>query len=280
MDIALLNPPEKVFAFGASPSMVALWQLCKRKWWLHYIARRGRSEREAQKDSGSAFHTFFQNWYDPAKGSITLEQHLEQFKIDFPEAESTEKRDQKHMLEVLKAYTNHYPRESEPFKVLSCEQEIRVPVPGCELPLNIKIDNALEWMNGLWVMDHKTTNFLGATYFEQFRNNWQTYTYTWGATQHFKRKCEGILYNAVGMKKKIDRESFLRKEFTKTSAQLDFHMAQWIKTVNEMYQYVLKNWKSPEVFDMSTGPACRAYNVNCPFLDYCEFNGNEAVLPS
>jgi hypothetical protein len=273
-----LMPPDKVFAFGASPSMLALWQLCKHKWWLHYIARQGRTEREAQKDSGAAFHKFFADWYGPV--TRTLEEHIENFKKEFPEQESTDKRDQKHCLAILKAYTERYPRENEPFKVIETEQKLNVEIPGCKLKLNGVIDLSVDLRNGLWVIDHKTSNRLGTSYFDQFRNHWQTYTYIYAAGVHYKRKCEGILYNAVGMKQKIDADSFLRCDVSKTQDQLDFHIAQWTEHVNEMYDFVTANWQDgSKFFSANTPSACHAYNVKCFALDYCEFNQNERMLP-
>lgn len=276
----ILNEPDKIFHFGASPSMVSLWQLCRHKWWLHYVARVGRKEKEAQKDSGIAFHNFLQVHYSTLGEALTFEDHAKLFEQDFPEVESTEKRDQKHLLGILKAYLEHYPRASEPFTPLESEQAIRVEVPGCAIPLNVKLDLLIEKFGGLWVMDHKTSSRLGNTYFEQFRNNWQTYTYIFAASQLLQRKCEGIYYNAIGLKKKIDKDSFMRLDIAKTQAQIDFHMSIWAQVVNEMYEFVKENWRDrTKFFPNEYSPACKAYNVNCPFLGYCEFNQNDKMLP-
>lgn len=272
-----LQSPDKIFHFGASPSMVDKWQSCRRMWWVHYVAKKLRTEREASKDSGTAFHHALQRIYTPGLPPPTFEELATKFKEEFPEHESTEKRDQAHCLEILKKYLEFYPVESEPFKVLTLEEEIRVPVEGCVLPLNIKIDARIEWMNGLWAMDHKTTNYLGQTYFNQFRHNWQTYTYTYGVGKAENRKCEGVLYNVIGMKKKIDKESFLRKEFPKMDAQIKYHMGVWAKVVNEMYEFVNKYWQDPEAFLMSPG-ATKLFTTNSKYVEYCEFNGNEKFL--
>jgi hypothetical protein len=261
--------------------MVTLWLLCKHKWWLHYVARVGREERVDTKDSGAAFHNFFEAYYDPdLRHALTPEDHIELYKQDFPEEESTEKRDQKHMLAVLKAYIDRYPIASEPFKVLDTEKKIQVDVPGCNLKLNVVIDLPIEYYNGLWALDHKTSGRLGSTYFDQFRNHWQTYTYTYALGKHFNRTCHGIYYNAIGLKKKIDADSFLRKDFALTTDQIDFHMQKWAQIVNEMHDFVNEHWRDRDRFFPSTTPtACRAYNGNCFALDYCEFNQNERLLP-
>jgi len=275
-----LTEPNKIFINGASPSMITLWSLCRHKWWLHYVARQGRREKVDTRDAGTAFHNFLEAYYGEIGEVLTLEDHLALFKEDFPEEESTDKRDQKHLLAVVKAYVERYPRESEPFEVINTEQKLNVEVPGCALKLNAVIDLAIERFGGLWVKDHKTAGRLGATYFDQFRHHWQTYTYIYAAGQHFKRRCEGIYYNAIGLKKKIDNDSFLRKDFAKTSDQLEFAMNVWTQTVNEMYEFVMKNWQDPSKFLPTCTPtACRAYNSNCFALDYCEFNQNERLLP-
>lgn len=275
-----LTHPNEIFKYGASPSMVTLWLLCPHKWWLHYVAKQGRKEREAQRDSGVAFHNFLKAYYDPKNGDKKFEDYVEQFKKDFPEDESTEQREQAHLLAILKAYMERYPRATEPFEVIATEQKLNVDVPDCVLPLNCVIDLAIERYGGLWLIDHKTSNRLGSTYFDQFRNHWQTYTYIYATGKQYGRKCEGILYNALGMKKKIDADSFLRCDFAKTEGQMKFHINRWATIVNQMYAFVIKNWGDPGAFIASTTPgSCKAYNVNCPFLDYCEFCQNEKMLP-
>lgn len=272
-----LQTPDKIFAFGASPSMVSLWQLCKHKWWLHYVARQGRETKEAQKDSGVAIHKFFQSYYGEG---FDFAKAIEQFKLDFPQNEENEKREQDHIINVLKNYGDTYPIASEPFKVLTREQVIQVPLPDCKIGLNVKLDMTATYLNGLWVVDHKSSNQLGNQYFEQFRNHWQTYTYIYAGGVYHKQDCQGIMYNAVGLKKKIDRDSFLRQTFSKTKDQLDYHIKEFAKIVNSMYSFVEANWQNVEAFEMTATPtACRAYHTNCPFLDYCEFNRNERMLP-
>ncbi len=275
-----LTSPDTIFKHGASPSMVTLWLLCRHKWWLHYVARAGRREKEAQRDAGSTFHNFLEAHYSPLGEAMSFEDHVELFKQDFPDEQSTEKRDQKHMLAILKGYLDRYPLASEPFEVIDTEQKLNVEVEGCKLRLNCIIDLATDWRGGLWVCDHKTSGRLGSTYFDQFRNHWQTYTYIYAAAIHYNCKCEGILYNALGMKKKIDGDSFLRKDFPKTQNQIDFNMERWTRIVNEMHGFVYENWEYRERFHATTTPtACRAYMVNCAFLDYCEFNQNPRLLP-
>lgn len=275
-----LNPPEKIFAFGCSPSMMQLWDLCKRKWWLHYVGKRGRGEKVDTKDAGTAIHNFFQTWYDEDWSWMGWEEHMELFENDFPPEESTEKRNCHHMKMVLKAYVTQYPRETEPFEVVSLEETLRIPVEGCQLPLNCKIDMLVRYHNGLWVMDHKSTSRMGATYFEQFRHNWQTYCYLYAAEKLRGERCHGIIYNAVGLRQKIDKDSFMRSEVVKNESQLSYHMKTWAKKVNEMYEFVKGNYENPEAFLMSPGStACRAYNSSCFALDYCEYNANEAMLP-
>lgn len=276
--ITELNPPEKIFAFGASPSMVQLWQTCKHRWWLHYVARVGRGESTAAMTSGNAAHLFLQTYHHPDFAHITWEEHAEFFKADYPIEMEDAKRPQAHCLKVLKEYTKVYPQETSEWEMLDLEPSIRVEVPGCKLPLNVRLDMVMNYMNGLWVVDYKTVNRSVA--FDDFRNTWQTYVYIYAAGKHYGRQCQGIWYDVINFKKTMNRESFQRKDFPKMQSQIDHAMEQWVATVNEMYDYVKEHWKDKTKFlQVNQKIGCRSFFSNCPFLDYCEMNQNERLLP-
>lgn len=275
-----LRHPSEIFAHGVSPSMLSLWLMCKRKWWLRYVAGQFRNDTDDQRSSGNAIHKFLQTYYSDFGYFLTPEEHVELLKDDFPQTEESEKIQQAHVVNVVKAYMKRYPIETEPFEVLETEQEVRVLLPSSSIFLNVKIDMTCGWMNGLWCVDHKSSSRLGDSYFDQFRNHWQTYCYPYAISKLTGRQCEGILYNAIGLKQKIDADSFLRKDFCKTQGQIDYFMRVFTTIATEMIEYVSKHYLDCEKFFMVTTPGgCRSYNKNCPALDYCEFLGNERLLP-
>lgn len=277
--IGQLSSPEKVFAFGASPSMVGLWRTCRHRWWLHYIARVGRDEKTVEASSGIASHKFWQTYHDPNyRNALTVDEALEAFQEDYPEASEDAKRPQKHCVRVLREYTKVYPHASSDWEMLETELPIQVPIEGCALPLNVKLDGLLRYMNGLWVVDFKTSN--QAINFEKYRNHSQTYMYIYAAQQYAGERCHGIWYDTVNYRKTLNRDNFQRKDFAKMAAQVTHAVGEWTKEVNEMYEFVTKNWQDRKAFAQANHEsACYSFFRPCPFLNYCEMNQNERLLP-
>jgi len=277
-----LTHPDTIFKRGVSPSMVKLWLLCRRRWYNNYI-RGLKADAGVYANFGIAYHNFLNTWCAPNGMKPKLEDMLKRFKLDFPEEMSNDKRNQAHGLKLVKAYMDRYPRDTEPFNVLFVEMDreatISVPIEGMSVNLHIKPDMGVldKHTNGLYLLDNKTTSRLGASYFRKFKNDYQIYVYIKGMSVHLKRRIEGVIINGIGTKAKIDKDSFLRDTIEKSDDQIEYHMVQFAKVANEMVEYVRKNWENVEKFHLSSADfACTAYNVECPYLDMCQFNDNLA----
>lgn len=271
--------PEELFKDGVSPSSVKEWLLCRRRWYNNRV--RGLKEESAgYAGFGKAIHNFLEQWHSP-KVSPNLKELVEGFRKDFPTSMDTDSRSQDLGVKIIHKYVEIYPRESEPFKVIELEKEIIVPLEGMVVPLHIVVDGIIEYQGGLWVIEHKSTSRLGADFFTQFRNDYQIYAYLEGVSVALGKRIEGVLMNGIGCKKKVDRESFLRNDEVgcKGKVQVDYHMGHFKKIVNEMVEFVMKNWKDVEAFTPSSGGnSCKSYNTQCPYLRVCEYMDSEIFL--
>lgn len=258
--------------------MVQRWSSCKRRWYNHYV-RRLRKEDENFAAFGAATHTFLKNHY--TKPETTIDQHKAQFTADFPETVGSDKRTTPMGHKLIEKYLETYPIANEPFKVVEVEQQRQTVIPGLKKPLNYTIDMKIEYRNGLWLLEHKTTSRGGATYFRQYRLDYQNIAYLKGASVEYGKKVEGILYNVLvandGLFRKDSKENFLRDDMVacKTQQQIDYIWQSFCNLANDMVEYVEKHWEDVEKFPLSaSSSACWAYMTACPFIDICEFADN------
>ena len=275
----LLREPSKVFEHGVSPSMIDLWGLCKKRWYNKYI-RQIEDVAGVEAYFGNGFDRFWKKYHFPGGIKPDVEKLVEEFKEFFPTSMDCEKRTQELGVKLIKGYVERYPKESEPVKYVWLDQELWVDMPTLkDVKLHIIIDGY--GLNGeeAWVVDCKTTSRLGADYFEQYKLSNQVTCYMWGVEQIIKKPLAGLLIDAVGCKKKVDADSFLRQDFYKTKEQLEYGMRQVELKVKEMMDFTYANWKNPEAFTMEmTGTACKAFNKLCGFHEACEFNDKESAL--
>lgn len=278
-----LRKPEYIFRNGISPSMIKTWLTCRRSWYNRYV--RGLSRPGGiEADFGKVFHKFLSNYY--LNTALTVEKAIEDFKLAWPEEKDTEKRSQDLGIRLIREYFKRYPRETEPFKILWWSEEneksetseksgdFQVLLPS-GLRANVRLDAYVEKQGGVYVLDNKTASQLGATYFEQYQNDYQIAAYVYALQKKLGKQVEGVIINGVGCKKVVNADSFLRADIVKTQSQIDYMMKNFDFLAQEIVEYVTKNYEDVEMFPMSAhSTACKSFNTKCPFLDICQFNDN------
>jgi len=273
--------PELIFRNGVSPSMLKLWDLCKRRWFNNYI--RGLKPDDSYDPRalfGIAWHRYQRDRYNP-KGRLPFQESIEHFKKDFPKKLDTKDRTQDLGVRMMRAYEDTYPLETEPFRVTHVEsgsykQTTQVPLEGCKYPLNIKVDAVVKKSyGGVYVMDHKTKGRMPQEI--EFVNDIQMYTYIYGIGKHLDIRVEGMIYNIASCKKTVNRDSFLRYEIEITQDQLKYHMKNFVDKANQMIELVENNYEDVESFPMADNTtACYAFFHPCPYLKMCQYNDNTA----
>lgn len=271
-----MRSPDKIFAFGVSPSMLKKWLLCRKRWYNEYILglKAPRDVKGVYMVFGLAWDAFIKQYFI---SEMEIDQLIGGFKQDFPESLDSDKRTQELGIRMIRQYIKSYPRDTEPIKLTKADIKGQVPVEGLDLPLNVILDGVGIYRESNWVIEYKTTSRLGATYFNQFKVDFQTDCYVYFAQKNFNEKYEGVLFDVAGCKKIVNRDSFLRDDTVgcKTQVQIDFSMKQFAMQAQSMLDYVRKHWTDPSKFGLNmSSNACFSFNVTCPYLEACQFGDN------
>lgn len=275
--------PDKIFHFGVSPSMVGTWNLCKRAWYNHYIRGLKKEDRGFAR-FGNGLHFFLRYWQNPNTKTKRdmLTTLIRGWRLWYPKtydfvSPSGTVRTQELGEKIIKKYAEIYPKESEPFKVLDTEKHQQVIISPLKKPLNFRRDATIEYRNGIWLKENKTTAKGGASYFKQFLVDYQPVCYIKGTQEEIKKKVEGVFYDIICCKKVVDDKSFMRDDEVgcKTQEQIDYHWDCFVRTANRMIDYVYANWQDVNAFDPAeSAPACWSYHTACAYLDMCEMCDN------
>lgn len=282
MSSLVLRTPTEIFKNGISPSMVGLWQQCRRKWYNHYV--RGWEEEDRKFALfGSLIDEFLNDWHGVPgeQGPMPLEAYIERFKKQWPLEYDFDKRTQAMGVKLIELYPQRYPLETEPFEVLEIQKEYIIPMLGMPVPLHIKIDFLVKYRSQKWVLDNKTTGRGGVHYFDNYLLDFQQTAYVKGVSQVLGEEVGGMFYNVLVANKNLFKskkdalENFMRDDFTgtKVQAQRDYEWKQFVKVANQMYEYVTQHWQDVEEFPFTT-KACFDFFTPCAFLGVCQNGDN------
>lgn len=78
-----------------------------------------------------------------------------------------------------------------------------------------KIDLLVRSVNGLYVLDHKTTSLLGSTFYKQFELGQQPLGYVWAANKIFGEMPNGFIVNVIYWRPPRKNEAMGRVEFSR-----------------------------------------------------------------
>jgi len=164
---------------------------------------------------------------------------------------------------IVKEYRRFYP--TEPWTLLAPECEGHVPL-GKHL-FFFRCDGVVSMKAKPWILEHKTTGQLGATFFRKFVIDGQTTMYGHAVTHHLKIETVGAVINAIRKSKKLDGVDFARDvvmrdpEFTKSFV---------IQVRGQVDELALKVQHSSAPLDWPIHPHnCFFYNRACDYLDLC-----------
>jgi PD-(D/E)XK nuclease superfamily len=268
---------------------LTMFQACPAKFDLRILQGWTSRRKSAALGFGGAFHHGIATWY--RTGSRV--EMLQAVNDHWPEGMPVDDyRTKQKCVEMLIAYTKQYPGET--FQVVDgpdgklievsftlptgmylycpeCGQEAgawewgQLPAlcPNCgnaleEIEYGGIFDGLVEFSGAVYVLEHKTTSQLGASYFDQFRPNNQVTGYTWAAGLLSGKRVGGALINAIGVYKssppKFERQISMRS---------DVEIEEWMRSVHatcERIQYC----KLLGYFPLQT--------VNCTMYGKCEFH--------
>lgn len=245
------------FALTMFQSCPAKYDLRMRQGWT---ARR----RSAALGFGGALHEGLAAWYRTHDKVKALEAIHNFWPANVP---TDDYRNKAKCVEVMIEYLRHYP--SEMWNVVGFPDN---PMIECTFTLDTGLtledgepieyggifDGLIEMNGVVYVLEHKSTSQLGATYFNQFKPNNQVTGYVWAAQHLSGGRVGGALINAIGVYKSSPTK-FERTITSRSSEEID----EWLKNVRNTCQ-MIRDCEKRGVWPLHT-PSCVQYGL-------CEFH--------
>lgn len=243
-------------------TMMSTFQTCKRRYKFRHVDGIVTKQRQYAVEFGSGIHKALDCWYK----TRNIESAVEIFKNNFVQnPEADDKRTHKMGEWILRNYDVKY--KDQPHKLVQCEQAFQLPLPNGNNLIG-RIDKIVEWDKTLWVVDHKTTSELGASYFKKSDPNLQFTGYVWAARQ-LGYNVVGVIVDAVLVAKGL-LESSSRARLTPL-ARFDLYRSQenldeWLEIVKDIQYEIAQN----EEYERWTPnfDACTYYG-ECPYRRVC-----------
>lgn len=212
---------------------------------------------------GGAIHKALDEWFQ----SRDIVKAVEIFKDEFTEQPDVDTKRTHEMGEwILKNYATQY--ASQPWKVLSTEQEFCLPLPNGNNFIG-RIDKIIEWDSTVWVVDHKTTSGIGKTTLNMANPNAQFTGYVWAARQ-MGYKASGIILDFLLVASGL-LESSRRARLTPT---LRYDSYRTDKAIEEWQRECIKIQKDIEECECrGDWPAKGMFHGACTYFGTCPFHG-------
>lgn len=171
---------------------------------------------------------------------------------------------------MMPAYERHWGDDSHAFIPLGQEIKGRVPVgdPSQRVFLVFKTDKIINYLNTLWLIDHKTMGKNDDREFLKYEMDVQVTAYVYGVSKVLGTRVAGVIIDGL-IKTKIPqfrRESFLRSDAELAEFELEFvEMCQEIAWRMKRVRNG-ENWKT--VFYKNTG-SCFHWGRACSMRPLC-----------
>lgn len=174
---------------------LSTFQTCRRKYDFRHNQGLVRKFDQTAPSFGKSIHLALNSWYV----DHNIKKAIDIFKADYIEnIEIDDKRTHKMGEWILNNYDNKY--RDQNIELIENEKTFEIDVPGqLAFPNNKfigRIDKIIKWNGCLWIMDHKTTSQLGATYFYMAEPNLQFLGYAWAARK-LGYEIKGVLVDAI-----------------------------------------------------------------------------------
>ena len=157
-------------------TMMSAYHECHRKYNYRHNRNKVRNIATLPLEFGKCIHSSLDHLYNNGwdiEGAVALfnKEYKENLELD-------DKRTLVMGEWILRNYASHY--ASQPWKLVKSEFPFEVSLPNGNT-FTGRIDKIVEWDGVLWVVDHKTTSQLGASYFKMAEPNAQFTGYTYAA---------------------------------------------------------------------------------------------------
>ena len=213
--------------------------------------------------------SFGKTWHSAtemlAKGK-SLADAQAHFKSDYKNETKDEMRTPESGALMVKVYEEKY--KKAPIKFLYTETPFALHFPG-NVILCGRVDGIVEWRDGVYVFERKTTSKLGATFFEKFELNYQIDAYCLACIE-LVGACNGAIMDIARVCKPAPRMDvdFVRDVVSRTKDELVLAKKNMIEIA----------------YDMQNGPlyqnkdSCMLYYRKCQYHDLCMGACDERII--
>jgi hypothetical protein len=150
-----------------------------------------------------------------------------------------------------------------------------------ELVLFGRIDRVVKWMNGVYVMDHKTTSQLGGTYFEQYSPHCQMVMYSTVGKLYFDG-CRGALIDAIftGKKPRFQRDviEYIDDHLDSLFGEVIVLSEELVETRKKLIEMEPLSKPVQRLCPRAQIPAACGMYAGCLYRELCRTNMDERLI--
>jgi hypothetical protein len=210
---------------------------CPRRYAHRYLFNLAPQQSSLKADRGNWVHAGLAGWYKSMNAEVALRAYDEAFKMSGRELA---------IKEVAETYTLWRTRLAEycrvqrdpMFRVLMVpEQELVLPVGRHKLYTRVDLIIQMIDNNAIWVMDHKTAERTGPSWFTKYYVDKQGSSYILAVATQLGTEPVGWMINVV---KSTKADWFERQAFTRQKDQLDSFLRQTEKQLDRLEKAVVE----------------------------------------
>ena len=257
-------------------TMLSTFLTCRKKYELRMIRHLVLNVPPTAAEFGRCIHLALDEWHQ----SKDVKKATEVFNAAYTENPEDDKRTKAVAAKMLQLYHNQYVSDS--IKVLATEVAFSLPLPETEINLIGRIDKIIEWDGAVYIMDHKTTSSLGASFFNKIKPNMQFDGYVWAAQQLGYPLCSGVVMDALLVAKGLLVPAYLAKltpNQRDISERTPLDVTRYLRNVSSIIGD-LKSCYAREEWYENTESCCDF--VECPYRSICKEDPgiHEAIIKS
>lgn len=209
---------------------------CPRRYAYRYIYNLAPKRSSLNMERGLWLHAGLAAWYKSFDQDVALRAYEEAFRLSG--LELTEEVMEVRDLWAIRL-AEYCRRNRDPmFRVLMVpEQELVLPIGKHKLYTRLDLIIQMVNDNSIWVMDHKSAERTGPSYYSQYYVNKQGSSYILAAAHELGQMPAGWMINTI---KSTKADWFERQAFTRQKDQLDSFLRQTEKQLDRLEKAVVE----------------------------------------
>jgi len=243
---------------------------CPRQYYWLYVRNRQEPVIGMPLRYGSAVHKFLEVWHklyqlDPAIDALKqdFKRTLNQQSV-IPLTLQVEQQIMAEAELLCRKYVERYGTETE-YTFINTELQGDAPLANGH-SLRFRIDGLVGHDNKLWVAEHKTTRWLGASFIDSFTFNFQVISYVYGSSKVLKQPIAGTLMNFL-RKPQANQEAAFHRMLVVTPPS---HMRDMLMS----FSYIASEIEDKDPTDMYQFPQKTKECGSCQFRNICAFESD------